>query len=103
MGSKDPDTGKVSYSKRIGPVFPDHVLVKGHNALFGELKSEMGKVSPERQEWIDALVAAGQVAEVMRQCRDVRARHYGQGSLAVPGVPLSPPGNVDVEGHQLDA
>ncbi len=35
--------------------------------------------------------------------RDVWARRYGQGSLVAPGVPLSPPGNVDVEGHQLDA
>lgn len=66
MGRKDPETGKAWFSKRIGPGFPDLVLIKGKRILFWELKTEKGKVFPNQQAWINALQEAGQEAEVMR-------------------------------------
>jgi hypothetical protein len=42
--------------------FPDETLVRGHQLIFAELKSEKGKLSPEQAAWITIL---GQV-EVVR-------------------------------------
>lgn len=35
--------------------FPDLVLVRGMEALFVELKSDKGKLSPAQEEWLNAL------------------------------------------------
>ena len=45
--------------------FPDLVLVRD-GVIFAELKSEKGKLTPEQQEWIDLLKAAGQEVYVWR-------------------------------------
>jgi hypothetical protein len=57
MGFQDPTTGKWKHSRRIGPGFPDLVLVhpKRGRLIFAELKAEKGKVKPHQQEWLDAL------------------------------------------------
>lgn len=48
--------------------FPDLVLVNPEKkrVIFAELKSEDGKVSEKQQEWLDALVDAGQMVYVWR-------------------------------------
>jgi len=46
--------------------FPDLVLTNGKRTYFFELKSEKGRASPEQQAWIDALVASGQEARILR-------------------------------------
>lgn len=48
--------------------FPDLCLVHAKRKLsyFIELKTETGKVTAEQQEWIDALLAAGHNAAVVR-------------------------------------
>ena len=38
-----------------GQGFPDLVLVKRCRLIFAEVKSDKGRVSPEQQEWLDAL------------------------------------------------
>ncbi len=35
--------------------FPDLVLVRGGRVIFGELKSERGRVSQAQRDWLDAL------------------------------------------------
>jgi len=55
MGFKDPETGRQSYSRRIGPGFPDLVLSGHGRVLFIELKSEKGRMRPEQQVWADSL------------------------------------------------
>lgn len=35
--------------------FPDCVMVRPPRVVFAELKSEIGKVSPPQQEWLDIL------------------------------------------------
>lgn len=35
--------------------FPDCVLVRKERLVLAELKSEVGKVSPAQQEWLDAI------------------------------------------------
>jgi hypothetical protein len=35
--------------------FPDCCLVKGNKLWFVELKNETGKVTPEQQDWLEAL------------------------------------------------
>ena len=57
MGFQDPTTGKWKHSRRIGPGFPDLVLVhpKRGRLIFAELKAEKGKLKPHQQEWLDAL------------------------------------------------
>ena len=44
------------YAKRIGPGYPDLVLVRDGQLLFIEVKSEKGKLSKAQAEWILALV-----------------------------------------------
>ena len=46
--------------------FPDVVAVRDDRTLFLELKAERGRVSPEQQDWIARLTAAGQEAHVIR-------------------------------------
>ena len=52
-------------SRRSEPGFPDVVLV-GAGVLFRELKTRNGKLSLEQRQWLRALQAAGQDAEVWR-------------------------------------
>ena len=48
--------------------FPDLTLVhpKRKMVYFLEIKTETGKVTPEQHQWIDALLAAGQNAAIVR-------------------------------------
>ena len=41
--------------------YPDCVLVRPPRLIFAELKSEIGKVSPKQQEWLDILAQCPQV------------------------------------------
>lgn len=52
--------------------FPDLLLTREGDLLFAELKSEKGKVSPEQQQWIDALKKTGHPAEIWRPSDWVR-------------------------------
>jgi hypothetical protein len=52
-------------SRRSQRGFLDLVIV-GRKVLFRELKTTRGRVTPEQQEWLDALTAAGQDAAVWR-------------------------------------
>jgi len=60
-------------SRRSPHGWPDLVIarrhVKGYSAgaaLFAELKSENGKVTPEQEEWLEALTWAGCTTRVWR-------------------------------------
>ena len=54
-------------SRRSPPGFPDCVFVRGERLVFAELKSEKGKVTPEQQQWLDALAGVpGVVVKVWR-------------------------------------
>ena len=63
-------TGWLTYhtydSRRSDPGFPDLVLVRGAELIFWECKTETGRLSPEQQDWLAALTAAGQEARVIR-------------------------------------
>lgn len=52
-------------SRRTRAGFPDLVIV-GNAVIFVELKSQRGRVSPEQQAWLDALMRAGVEAHVWR-------------------------------------
>ena len=43
-----------------GAGFPDLVLVRKGRLLFVELKSEIGKVSPQQRKWLDDLDKAAE-------------------------------------------
>jgi hypothetical protein len=49
-----------------GSGFPDLILVRGDRVLAVELKSELGKTSPEQEEWLAAFARAGIEACVWR-------------------------------------
>ncbi|MDD5338459.1 MAG: VRR-NUC domain-containing protein [Dehalococcoidales bacterium] len=54
--------GNIRYQTPVqgdGKGFPDLVLVRRARIIYAELKSESGKLSPEQQEWLKALAAAG--------------------------------------------
>lgn len=53
-------------SRRNNPGFPDTVIVGAKSVLWRELKTEVGKTSPEQDFWLAALREAGQDAEVWR-------------------------------------
>lgn len=53
-------------SDRSDPGFPDLVLVRGPVVLWRELKTQRGRVRPEQQQWLEALVGAGQDAAIWR-------------------------------------
>ncbi len=62
MGRKDPETGRVSYSRRIGPGFPDLVIAGHGRLIFAELKSQKGNLSNDQRRWAGVLLdAAAQV------------------------------------------
>lgn len=44
-------------SRKSAKGFPDLVMIRGPRLVFAELKSQTGKVEPEQQEWLDALMA----------------------------------------------
>lgn len=49
-----------------GAGFPDLVLLRGQRLLFRELKTDKGKLRPEQEKWLAALLAAGSDANVWR-------------------------------------
>lgn len=53
-------------SRRSQPGFPDLVIVGAKAALFRELKTETGKVSPDQERWIAALNLVGQDVGIWR-------------------------------------
>jgi hypothetical protein len=46
--------------------FPDLVLVRAPEILFWEVKKELGKTTPEQDEWLAALSSCGLEARVVR-------------------------------------
>lgn len=53
-------------SRRSPSGFPDWVIAGPRGVLFRELKKQRGRVTPDQQEWLDALTAAGMDAGVWR-------------------------------------
>jgi hypothetical protein len=53
-------------SRHSAKGFPDLVFVRDTEILFVEMKSDKGKLTPEQEVWVDALVAAGQQVAVWR-------------------------------------
>ncbi len=49
-----------------GAGFPDLILVRGGRVLAVELKSELGKTSPEQDAWLAAFAQAGVESSVWR-------------------------------------
>jgi hypothetical protein len=47
-----PVNGRI---QKVVSGFPDLCLIKGTRMIFAELKKEKGLVSPEQQEWIEAI------------------------------------------------
>ena len=53
-------------SRHSPPGWPDLVLLRGDRALFRELKTNQGKLTPEQTETLERLTAAGLDAGVWR-------------------------------------
>lgn len=53
-------------SRRSQGGFPDLVLVRPPELLIVELKTDVGKVKPNQQEWLDDLAACGVETAVWR-------------------------------------
>ena len=53
-------------SRRSNPGWPDLVLAKPPRLLFVEVKTDFGKLRPEQQEWLQALLECQQDARVWR-------------------------------------
>lgn len=53
-------------SRRSKAGFPDLVMAGPGGVLFAELKTDRGRVSPEQNEWLNRLTAAGATAVVWR-------------------------------------
>lgn len=68
----------VPDSRRTNPGFPDWVLANPGQGrvIYAELKNETRKVTPEQQQWLDALTAAGHETYVWRP------RHLLSGEIA---------------------
>ena len=53
-------------SRRSDPGWPDLVLVRESELVFVELKTELGRVTPDQRSWLDALELAGAEVHVWR-------------------------------------
>lgn len=64
-------------SRRNNPGFPDLVLLHPLTGrlLFRELKTEVGRVRPEQQDWLDALILGNHDAAIWRP------RHLHDGTI----------------------
>ncbi len=62
------EDGRMWHGMRIGPGFPDLVLVRPrpYQLLFRELKSEKGKLSDAQQKWLTYLLYAEADARIWR-------------------------------------
>ncbi len=60
------EDGRQWHGKRIGPGFPDLVLVRPPLLMFRELKSQSGTVSRHQEQWMHGLLEAGADAMVWR-------------------------------------
>lgn len=70
--------------------FPDRVFVGTHGALFRELKTETGVVTPEQQEWLDGMRAVGLDADVWRP-RDLFSGRIDRELRAIAGIRMTSP------------
>lgn len=76
-------------SRRSQPGFPDLVIVGSRKMLFRELKTDLGRVSPEQAQWLDALRQLGVDADVWRPSdwpTRVHAELLGLGRLSLRPV-----------------
>src|SRR5438093_187268 len=57
-----------AHPRRVNAGFPDWVLAHpGHErVIYAELKTEIGRVSPEQRRWLDVLTASGHEVHVWR-------------------------------------
>ena len=53
-------------SRRSDPGFPDLVLWRDHRLIFAELKAAKGKLTPEQETTLDALMLTGSEVYVWR-------------------------------------
>ncbi len=66
MGRKDPESGRVTFSRRIGPGFPDLVIAGHGKLIFAELKSAAGNLSDHQRKWAEVLVSTGATVYLWR-------------------------------------
>lgn len=74
-------------SRRSTPGFPDLVLVGGASIAYRELKSSIGRLTPEQCYWLDALRAVGSDAGIWRPADwpdQILSELRGLGPVAVP-------------------
>jgi hypothetical protein len=66
------DLGLMAYhtrdSRRSPEGYPDWTFCGPRGVMWRELKTEKGRITPAQQDWIAALVLAGQDAAVWRPC-----------------------------------
>lgn len=61
-----PDGQRFFVGDKGAKGFPDVVLVKPPRIMFWELKKELGKTTPEQDEWLELLELCGMEARVVR-------------------------------------
>lgn len=74
-------------SRRSAKGFPDLVLVREH-VIFAELKTDRGRLSVDQRRWLEALRAAGQIAELWRPRDFERVHAFLRGQVLSP-LPLA--------------
>jgi hypothetical protein len=88
-------TGWLAYhthdSRRSEPGFPDLVLVSARRqrVIYAELKTDTGRTTPEQDQWLAALAAAGQETALWRPAdlpHDIPAILRGDRRLAAAAV-----------------
>lgn len=91
-------------SRRSQPGFPDLVIVGKHHMLYRELKTERGRVTPEQDQWLEALHAIGADAKVWRPRHWPMTIHQELQALGSLGVRPIPPSQAEIRKYlQKDA